>query len=78
MARWSNNTIVPVHRSDDFWGRQIRSYVLAPYTLVKDLRTGRTRTDIEAVLNGDIDDFLRDGMEIEARRRRVHHSVILE
>jgi peptide chain release factor 2 len=40
------------------WGHQIRSYVLQPYQLVKDLRTGVERTDPARVLDGDIDDFL--------------------
>jgi peptide chain release factor 2 len=40
------------------WGHQIRSYVLQPYQLVKDLRTGTTSTSPGDVLDGDIDDFI--------------------
>ncbi len=40
------------------WGHQIRSYVLQPYQMVKDLRTGVERTDSAKVLDGDIDDYL--------------------
>jgi peptide chain release factor 2 len=40
------------------WGHQIRSYVLAPYQLVKDLRTGVEKGNPQAVLDGDIDAFM--------------------
>lgn len=40
------------------WGSQIRNYVLYPYQLVKDVRTGVEKTDAGAVLDGDLDDFM--------------------
>lgn len=45
-------------KSDIGWGHQIRSYVLQPYQMVKDLRTGTENTDAFRVLDGDLDKFL--------------------
>lgn len=52
-------------KSDIGWGHQIRSYVLHPYKMVKDLRTGFKVTDTGAVLDGDIDDFIRSMLELK-------------
>ncbi len=46
-------------KTDIGWGHQIRSYVLQPYQLVKDLRTGVTSTSPQDVLDGDLDDFIQ-------------------
>jgi peptide chain release factor 2 len=53
-------------RGDNAWGSQIRSYVQAPYQLVKDHRTDHETGNVDAVLDGDLDDF----MEAELRRQR--------
>jgi peptide chain release factor 2 len=49
-------------KSDIGWGHQIRSYVLQPYQLVKDLRTGTTSGMPGSVLDGDIDEFIESSL----------------
>lgn len=46
-------------KTDIGWGNQIRSYVFQPYTLVKDTRTGHETGNLQAVMDGDIDEFIQ-------------------
>ena len=56
---------------DNAFGSQIRSYVLQPYTLVKDTRTEEETSDAQGVLNGDIDRFINAYLKMQAQQRKT-------
>ena len=53
------------------WGNQIRSYILQPYRLVKDLRTGIETTDVQAVLDGNLDLFVNGWLKAGCPNKRL-------
>ena len=56
--------------TDIAWGHQIRSYVLQPYTMVKDLRTNYERPQADAVLDGDLDPFINAYLKWMALKKK--------
>ena len=52
-------------KKDIAWGSQIRSYVLQPYRIVKDHKTGSEIGDVDSVLDGDIDVFLKESLKLK-------------
>ena len=59
------------NRGEAGWGNQIRSYVLQPYQIVKDLRTGHETSNTAAVLDGDLDAFMEAtlAMDVAGKNR---------
>lgn len=53
-------------KGDIAWGHQIRSYVFMPYQLVKDLRTGYETSNIQGVMDGDLDGFMQSWLDSKA------------
>ena len=51
------------NKTDIGWGHQIRSYVLQPYQLVKDLRNKTENSNPSSVLDGNIDQFIEEGIK---------------
>ena len=62
-------------KTDIGWGHQIRSYVLAPYQLVKDLRTGVEKGNPDAVLAGALDDFMAAALAARVGATRSEASA---
>ena len=58
QRREAENAKIAESKTEIGWGRQIRSYVLQPYQMVKDLRTGVETSDTQGVLDGDLDQFM--------------------
>jgi peptide chain release factor 2 len=58
-ARMEKRNEIEANKKKIEWGSQIRNYVMHPYKLVKDVRTGHESGNVDAVMDGDIDEFLK-------------------
>ena len=65
-------------KTDIGWGHQIRSYVLAPYQMVKDLRTNVEKGNPDAVLDGDLDDFMAASLAARVGATRSEASAVAQ
>jgi peptide chain release factor 2 len=64
QKRKEKENVVNNQKKQIGWGSQIRSYVLHPYKLIKDLRTNHESSDINNILDGEIDDFLEKSLSL--------------
>ena len=70
QRRETEAAAVEANKTDIGWGHQIRSYVLQPYQMVKDLRTDVETSNIQAVLDGDLDEFLSAALAARVGNKR--------
>ena len=71
QRRQANFAELAATKTDNGWGHQIRSYVLHPYRLVKDLRTGVETSNTDAVLDGELTAFIQAMLQLAARQNQA-------
>lgn len=75
QKREAASALTEAGKTENSWGHQIRSYVLAPYQMVKDLRTGVEKGNPGAVLDGDLDDFMAASLAARVGATRSEASA---
>jgi len=75
QKREAASAVTEAGKTEIGWGHQIRSYVLAPYQMVKDLRTGVEKGTPDAVLDGDLDDFMAAALAARVGATRSEASA---
>ncbi len=68
-------TVIEGSKKKITWGSQIRSYVFQPYTMVKDHRTKVGKTDVQAVMDGDITEFMKSYLLYEGGKLKVSDAA---
>jgi peptide chain release factor 2 len=74
-ARNAKRDVIEAGKKKIEWGSQIRNYVMQPYKLVKDVRTGHETSNVDAVMDGNIDEFIKAYLMQEGLSKRVEQPL---